>query len=144
MDLYTNLNFLSSALSVVTGVNIVEKSSMADLAVCNSYDVDILHKHSLQWDKAPQDPISFEDCSMAIYVKTLTGKTLEIKVNHPILWTFFSILSKKLIILGLIFFFIKKNMKTIYLGFLEKALPFLFTLIWMIILPKGTNIGRTF
>ena len=81
MDLSTNLRFLSGALSAVTDINIVDQSSLAGLAVCDSFDMDVLHKHSLQWNKAPRDPLSFEDGSMEILVKTLAGKTLEIDVN---------------------------------------------------------------
>ena len=82
MDLSTNLKFLSGALSAVTGVNIVDKSSMVDLAMCKSLDMDTLHKHSLKWDSAPQDPLGlpFGDGFMEIFVKTLTGKALTIKV----------------------------------------------------------------
>ena len=68
MDVSTNLKFLSGTLSFVTSVNILDKSSMVGLADCQSFDMNILPKHSLQWDTAPQDQLapSFEDGSMKI------------------------------------------------------------------------------
>ena len=94
MDLSTNLKFLSGALSAVTGVNIVDKASVVDPDTCASFDMDTLHKHSLQWDKVPLPPVRpglcHRNCVLChdpdglidIFVKTLTGETITIRVCH--------------------------------------------------------------
>ena len=48
MDLSTDADFLSGALQLVTGVSIVSQGKDGG-AAAGSFDLDCLHKRSLQW-----------------------------------------------------------------------------------------------
>lgn len=85
------MKFLSGALTSVTGIAIVSQDDANDVNdVVPNFDLDALHKHSLQWDKVPKLPMPCRPMrpsqplgygEIEIYVKTLTGKTLTIHIK---------------------------------------------------------------
>eukprot|EP00092_Neocalanus_flemingeri_P031827 GFUD01034574.1.p1 GENE.GFUD01034574.1~~GFUD01034574.1.p1 ORF type:complete len:330 (+),score=86.03 GFUD01034574.1:72-1061(+) len=88
MDLSTNVNFLASALTSVTGVDIVPKIdhvvldgvSKASLLERN-FDLDCLHQHSLRWLQTPA-ALAISQCGkMTVFIKTLTGKKMTIQID---------------------------------------------------------------
>ena len=79
MNLATNSDFLSGALAAVSGVTIVPKD---DKQLCGDFDLLSLHSRALHWGKAGPPVLALEaGKSTSIYVKTLTGKTITLKVN---------------------------------------------------------------
>ena len=88
MDLSTNADFLSGALQLVTGERIVALGKDGG-AAAGSFDLDCLHKRSLQWRgeeiiPAPAPASSGSDgegIGMEIVILTLTGKSITLKVD---------------------------------------------------------------
>ena len=85
MDLSTNLDFLSGALAATSKVNIVSKDHPnPDGFERRTFDMDAVHSHSLTWIGNTDIELvearkgnGQEKCTL--YVKTLTGKTIEIR-----------------------------------------------------------------
>ena len=84
MDLSRDLDFLSGALTSVSGICLDPKSSL-------KLDLDSLHDRTLQWASLPVSSQTPDISSSArldaeksgkdvLFVKTLTGKTIYIKV----------------------------------------------------------------
>jgi len=71
MDLSTNMEFLSGAFASVIGNDIVivpkDDAVASPNNMMRSFDLDTLHKHSLQWIKLP------ETTMLIIFVKTTDG-----------------------------------------------------------------------
>ena len=97
-SLSTNLNFLSGVLKSVTGVEIAATRDSQEHK-CFRYEgdfyLDSLHKRSLQWhevseppsDNPPEgssskDPVLVPGEGMMLFVKTLTGETLTLRVKE--------------------------------------------------------------
>ena len=77
MELSTDIEFLSGALSAVTrGVTIVPKM----MTGAENFDLDALHKQSLQWEGTPRQEVH-EEGVMTILFATMTGKKILISVN---------------------------------------------------------------
>ena len=87
MDLSTDTDFISGALKLMTGVDIVSRGEGGDGGVyAGSFDLDCLHKKSLQWrgeDVIPAVSVSKGDGSgvMKISIVTLTGQRITVMVN---------------------------------------------------------------
>ena len=85
MSLSTNLDFLSGALAATSKVNIVSQyHPNPDGFERRTFDMDAVHSHSLTWIGNTDIELvearkgnGQEKCTL--YVKTLTGKTLEIR-----------------------------------------------------------------
>ena len=101
MNLSTNKDFLSAALTSVTGIEIVSKIGARNEALHwaleaqfgGNFDIDVLHKKTLIWREidssidASGNNLPFDPSGMFINVKTLTGKTItlfNIKPSHTI------------------------------------------------------------
>ena len=88
MDLSTDADFLSGALQLVTGERIVALGKDGG-AAAGSFDLDCLHKRSLQGRgeeiiPAPAPASSGSDgegIGVEIVIKTLTGKSITLKVG---------------------------------------------------------------
>ena len=89
MDLSTDADFLSGALQLVTGERIVSQGKDGG-AAAGSFDLDCLHKRSLQWRggnlSPPPATASSRDKILEIIVKTLTGKKIPVMI-----WSFITI-----------------------------------------------------
>ena len=101
MNLSTNKDFVSAALTSVTGIEIVSKIGARNEALHwaleaqfgGNFDIDVLHKKTLIWREidssidASGHNLPFDPSGMIINVKTLTGKTItlfNIKPSHTI------------------------------------------------------------
>ena len=85
MDLSRDLDFLSGALTSVSGICLVPKSSL-------KLDLDSLHDRTLQWASLPSHPSQTPDISasarldaeksgqVGVFVKNLSGKRITIYV----------------------------------------------------------------
>ena len=82
MSLSTNADFLSGVLQTLTGANIVSKDKVAAKHE-NPFDLDCLHKRSLQW-AGKYDPLvltyDLPTRNPVVFVMTLTGK----KITGPL------------------------------------------------------------
>ena len=87
-SLSTDTDFLCEALEALTGVKIVSEGNDDDISA-GSFDLDCLHKRSLQWGGeilpsavlTPSPEVLFKPLPQGtprIYIKTLTGMTLEV------------------------------------------------------------------
>ena len=87
-SLSTDADFLSCALEALTGAKIVSESK-DDGSSVGSFDLDCLHKRILQWGGeilpslvlSPPPEVLFKPLPLGtprIYIKTLTGMTLEV------------------------------------------------------------------
>ena len=81
MDLSTNLDFLSGALAATSKVNIVSKDHPnPNGCEREEFDMDALHSRSLTWiGNKNFEIVEAKRSSIDILVKTLTGKTVEIR-----------------------------------------------------------------
>ena len=82
MELATDENFLAEALSTLSGHNIIAPSAkVKDVGGLGEiFSLDSLHKHTLGWvEGLPSTLPSLDDIEIA--VKTMTGKTIWLKVN---------------------------------------------------------------
>ena len=85
MNLSADSDFLSGVLQLVTGVRIISQGK-DDGAAARSFDLDCLHKRSLQWrgeDIVPAPVVSDGDGVgvMVIFILTLTGKKIAVKIK---------------------------------------------------------------
>ena len=86
MDLSTDTDFISGALKLMTGVDIVSRGEGGDGGVyAGSFDLDCLHKKSLQWrgeDVIPAVSVSKGEGSgvMKISIVTLTGQRITVSI----------------------------------------------------------------
>jgi len=84
MDLSTNVDFLAGALTSVTGHSIFPKSDNPDEAYRNRFDLDALHKQSLQWkllNFPKEDDIGGIGRRIHLEIKTLTGVSIDIQIK---------------------------------------------------------------
>jgi len=83
MSLSTNLDFLSGALAATSKVKIVSKHHPnSDGFKRVKFDMDTLHSRSLTWiGNKNFEIVSARRSRSTIFVKTLTGKTVEIRVD---------------------------------------------------------------
>ena len=88
MDLSTDVDFISGALQMLTGERIVARGKDEGASV-GSFDLDCLHKRSLQWrDLSPLSDAAMEvpaptsssaplsDEIMELFIRTFTGKKI--------------------------------------------------------------------